>query len=127
MLYPIWYKEQKIGVANLSECGLYVEVVCSCRFPEKSFSRICMQYADKSIDLGLWVLEGKEFVVRKKIPAKQLGEGEPVFRLTETAFASDKGKLQILRGMPFVEIHKLRHGKLLIQSGKIYLVDQSTR
>jgi len=127
MLYPIWNKEQKIGVACLSESGLYAEIVCTFRFPENKFLRICMQYADRCIDLGLCVREGEEFVVRKKIPVKQLGAGEPVFRITENSFASDRGKYPISDGIPFAEINKLRHGKLLINGGETYLVDQSTR
>lgn len=126
MEYPIWDQSKTIGTANTTICGLYMDIYCICRHPEGGFFRVHMKYPDKTIDLGLWVQAESYYCVRRKIPVKSLGTGEPTFCIVPNTPCTDDRKYQIAAGVPFQHIDKIRNGKLFIDNGVFYLVDQLT-
>ena len=125
MEYPIWNQNEIIGTAHTFRCGLYMEIQCTCQYPEGGFFRVHMKYPDKTIDLGLWVKVGQNYSVRRKIPIKSLGAGDPIFSIVSNITYTQEPKYPICTGLPFEHIDKIRKGKLLFENGAVFLVGQS--
>ena len=125
MEFSICDQKEVVGKAIMVRSGLYADIQCDCQYPAGGFYRVYMKYSDKTIDLGLWIKDGSHYLVRRRIPLKSLGEGDPVFYIAQHQPATELNKYPLQIGQPFENIEKIRKCKLLNVSNTLYLVDHS--
>ncbi len=81
--YPVIFKNQRVGHAEITKCGMYYMVHCVCMMKPEIHHRIEIICADNRLDLGICV-PGKDCLeLRTRIPVKYLGEGIPSFQITQ--------------------------------------------
>ena len=69
-----------MGQLQLSQCGLYYEVVFRCR-PQKETLRLVDDCDEGEVSIGICAPIASGFGVNRKIPVKKLGMGAHAFRL----------------------------------------------
>lgn len=122
MEYPIWYNGAQIGTARMQKCGLYMEISGVCKCPDEAFYRVCVQYSDRTIDLGLLIKENDFYYLRKRVAIKVLGNAEPLFAITSNHTETLYYPLSNRQAEPFEYLDKLRNCKLSKTNEVIYIV-----
>ena len=79
--YDITYDGAPVGTARMEKQGLYYLFSCRCRLPDDGLYRIHVRCGETREDLGICVPFADAFGMDKKIAAKRLGVGTPVFEL----------------------------------------------
>lgn len=125
MSYPILAAGQQIGFAEIAEIGLYQQVCCHCQFTEGEIRRVLMRFEDKTVDLGLWVRENQEFVIRKRIPRKAFGRGVPDFTAIPQLAKKEETLIRLEEGKPVQDLEQLANCRLRFDKGGAYLQIQS--
>ena len=77
--YPIYFANEKIGSVELKKEGLYCRVYGKCTLTGSVTFMLKGVWKDKTVPLGVFVPEGKFFIVSTRIPLKRLGEGQVQF------------------------------------------------
>ena len=123
--YDICLNNDVVGYATIERTGLYATFDCKCTFPTEDVYRILVKYEDGRLDLGVCVPEGLSFVVRKQIPVKLLGAGEPKFSVIDT-HKSDGNFVPISEDSSFLYLSQLTKCKFYKQYDQvgILLCDQ---
>ena len=78
-VFDITLGGRPVGQAAVFREGLYLYFDCRCCLSGETVCRIRVRCGEKEADLGIPVPEGRDFVLRKKLPAKKLGDGVPEF------------------------------------------------
>ena len=114
--YDILNENTVIGTATVQQCGLFTQFDCACNLEKKELYRIVAVYEDKSVDLGICIVDGGRFVTQAKIPSKRLGIGTPKFYI--------KGKqndmtdfIPLSRDMMFLHLYKIDAARFVIKDG----------
>ena len=116
MIYDIHLNSSIIGQAEVSREGLYYNIVCRCQLPVRSLCKIQITCEDQTELLGTPVPTGKEFILRKKIPVKQL----PGSNLSFAAVEKRKERfVPIYSDQPFEYISQLKTAHLEYRNGQI--------
>ena len=84
--------------------------------------RIMVACGEKKVDLGICIPMGDVFVVDKKVPCKQLGEGNPEFYLTPRPQHSGGKFVPVYPEEPFAYMSKLKGAFLEIRNGQMGIV-----
>ena len=79
--YDVMFESAAVGSAQVKKEGLYYCFSCRCCLPDTGLYRIHVIFSDKREDLGICVPMGNAFGMDKKLSAKHMGAGEPVFEL----------------------------------------------
>ena len=79
--YEIQYEGKTAGSVRVEKQGLYHCFHCQCAMPDEKMYRIHVVAGDDREDLGICIPVDGGFGMDKRIPAKRLGEGTPVFEL----------------------------------------------
>lgn len=114
--YDVWNQNTVIGSVIVQNSGLFTEFNCSCRSEDKDLFRVVAQYDDKKIDLGICVLDGEHFTMKRLIPTKNLGSGTPRFYL---AYLNQKSGdfVPLFKDKKCPCLHKIDQAKYLVQDG----------
>lgn len=106
-----------IGKANVQREGLYYRIFCTF-FPEREgIYRILMHCGEEKIDLGIGLPALSGFELLKKIPVKQIPEGEYRFSVVSEANEKRTVFVPLCATEPFREIRRLRCGKFQSEHG----------
>lgn len=106
-----------IGKANVRREGLYYRFFCTF-FPEKEgIYRILMHCGEKKFDLGIGLPSLSGFELLKKIPVKQIPEGEYRFSVIPEKHEERTVFVPLRSTEPFREIKRLRCGIFQMESG----------
>ena len=79
--YPVYYEQSPVGKVQIQKMGLYCSFYCRCRMEPGTVCRLVVQWTGGWENLGIPVPEGDTLELKRRIPAKRLGEGPLVFRL----------------------------------------------
>lgn len=125
--YNISRNGKTVGQACVTREGLYYRFRCKCAISNKGICRLQLLHCGGTTDLGILVPESHEFVLDKKLPAKQIGEGEWHFVLI-TPTDNDKGDfIEIRDDHPFAYLSQLQNARFALQNNRpgIVLKDRS--
>lgn len=79
--YPVFYEQSPVGKVQLQKIGLYCSFYCRCRIVPGTVCRLVVQWKGGWENLGILVPEGDALELKRKLPAKRLGEGQLKFQL----------------------------------------------
>lgn len=79
--YQILLGKESVGEVRVTRQGLYYCFHCCCDLSGEVMCRLTVTCGGETHSLGVPVPEGDVFVLRARLPAKRLGEGQPVFRV----------------------------------------------
>ena len=77
--YPVLMGSTTVGWVTEVRSGLYARFECRCSFDDGLVHRLELYTGGKQIDLGVFIPEEGSFVVRKRIPIKELPQENPEF------------------------------------------------
>ena len=72
--YIIYENDRPVGTASVKKLGLYYHLDCRCKLVKDVLWRIGVASRSAQIRLGVCVPEEGEFVIRKQIPIKHIGD-----------------------------------------------------
>lgn len=78
--YQILMGGKEVGTAKVTRQGLYYSFDCRCALSGEVICRVTVTCGEKTHSLGIPVPEGGAFVLRTRLPVKQLGEGQLGFQ-----------------------------------------------
>ena len=116
--YPIYLGKEKVGQVSVERQGLYYCFRCRCRLHSEVMCRVTVSCGGGHDNLGILVPVGKEYVLCKKLPAKQLRPGIPEFWITVKHPQRQEIYVDIYPEEPFQYIAKLERAYLDKRRGK---------
>ena len=115
--YPVLMGDQEIGTVKVTRQGLYYSFNCRCRLSGEIMCRLTVTCGQITHDLGIPVPESGAFVLRTKLPIKQLGEGTPQFRVQPNHNTVGKRFVPISPEEPFAYLSRVQDAFLEIRNG----------
>ena len=117
-VYDITLGGRSVGQAAVFQNGLYLYFDCRCRLSGETVCRIRVKCGGKEEDLGIPVPEGRDFVLRRKIPAKRLGTGVPEFRVEPKKAVLPENWVPVRAEEPFAYLTRLQDAFLEVRDGQ---------
>lgn len=118
-VYEITLGGRAVGQAAVFQNGLYLYFECRCRLSGETVCRIRVRCGGKEEDLGIPVPEGREFVLRRKLPAKRLGTGVPEFRVEPKRTELPEDWVPVRAEEPFAYLTRLQNAFLEVRDGQV--------
>ena len=122
--YDILLGRQSIGCAQVQREGLYYNFFCNCRFSGDVMMKVEVSCGGKTVVLGTPSPQGREYVLRKKLPAKYFGVGGFEFRAVQKQAHIDGLFVPIRPDEPFSYLNRLRNAHLERKNGVLGVVLQ---
>lgn len=79
--YQVYFEGIPVGTVCLTKWGLYYELECHCQKISDEMMELVTNVKDDRKKLGLLLPSDEGLMLRKRIPAKDLGEGKGEFFL----------------------------------------------
>ena len=115
--YPIICKNKPVGTAQVTVEGLYYRIRCWCTQEARPPRRILMRSEAASVDLGICLPDGQQFIMNTRIAAKRLGEGAFSFHMSAPEY--EKGIFYVVEtNKPFPHLSSLKRARFTVQDGK---------
>ena len=118
-VFDITLGGRPVGQAAVFREGLYLYFDCRCRLSGETVCRIRVRRGEKEADLGIPVPEGRDFVLRKKLPAKKLGDGVPEFWVAPKKVTLPENWVPVRAEEPFAYLSRLEDAYLEVRDGQI--------
>lgn len=118
-VYEITLGGRTVGQAAVFQNGLYLYFECRCRLTGETVCRIRVRCGEKEEDLGIPVPEGREFVLRRKLPAKRLGTGAPEFQVEPKRTELPEDWVPVRAEEPFAYLTRLQSAFLEVRDGQV--------
>ena len=103
---------ETIGKVKVTKEGLYYRICCKCKLSGAVVCRLVIQWDNKAESLGVLVPEADSFCLNTKLPAKRLGDGQPVFRVTPKHEKLPERFVPIRADEPFAYLSELEKAYL---------------
>ena len=117
-VFDITLGGRPVGQAAVFREGLYLYFDCRCRLSGETVCRIRVRRGEKEVDLGIPVPEGRDFVLRKKLPAKKLGDGVPEFWVAPKKVKLPENWVPVRAEEPFAYLTRLQDAFLEVRDGQ---------
>lgn len=118
-VYDILLGGRPVGQAAVFRQGLYWYFDCRCRLSGQVICRITVSCGGKTENLGIPVPQGKDFVLRTRLPVKKLGVGVPEFRVTPKHSPLPENWVPVRPEEPFVYLNRLQDAVLEVRDGQV--------
>ena len=118
-VYDILLGGRAVGQAAVFQNGLYLYFECRCRLSGETVFRIRVSCGGKEEDLGIPVPEGRDFLLRRKLPVKRLGTGVPEFRLEPKGMQLPENWVPVRAEEPFAYLTRLQDAFLEVRDGQV--------
>ena len=118
-VFDITLGGRSVGQAAVFQKGLYLYFDCRCRLSGETVCRIRVRCGEKEADLGIPVPEGRDFVLRKKLPAKKLGDGVPEFWVAPKKVKLPENWVPVRAEEPFAYLSRLEDAYLEVRDGQV--------
>lgn len=118
-VFDITLGGRPVGQAAVFQKGLYLYFDCRCRLSGETVCRIRVRRGEKEVDLGIPVPEGRDFVLRKKLPAKKLGDGVPEFWVAPKKVTLPENWVPVRAEEPFAYLSRLEDAYLEVRDGQV--------
>ena len=115
--WSVDYNNRPAGVCTLERQGLYCRILCRCNTAVEGICRLILECGVTSIDLGVLVPETGGFVLDKRIPVKQLPEGEPRFYVRSCLESAVKF-VPVRAGEHFCYLSRLEESRFACRNGE---------
>lgn len=116
--YGIWLGKEQVGKAFVERKGLYYEFFCRCHISSEVICRVSLSCGSSHENLGILMPCAEEYTLKKKIPVKQLGVGEPRFWITPKQTQMNEVLVDVYPEEPFRYLSKLQNAYLQKQRGQ---------
>lgn len=125
--YDISWSGKTVGQACVTQEGLYYCFRCRCEINNKGICRLQLLHCNGTADLGILVPETHDFVLNKKLPIKQIGEGEWRFILIDPTDNDKHDFIEIRDDHPFAFLSQLQNMRFVLRDNRpgIILKDRS--
>lgn len=120
--YPVFFGHENVGKVQVLRQGLYYRFLCNCHMTGDVVCRLTVVCGDKRESLGVVVPAGDGFGLDKKLPVKQIGEGEMSFFLAPRHDRIQGKFVPIYPEEPFAYIERLKDAFLAHQNGQAGIV-----
>lgn len=110
--YLVYLGNDPAGNAVIAQQGLYYNIICSCNLQTNIMHNIWLLAGEREINLGICAPEGDALTLRKRIPAKQVGDGELKFILRPRYQAITEKFVPIHTDEPFAYLESLNSAVL---------------
>ena len=115
--YAVTLNGKKVGTAALSRCGLYYEVACKCHADGDRMLHLVMEGNNFSENLGLLIPMSGALELKKRVPAKRIGEGDIVFFL-QGRHAEMAEFVPVAPDAPLPCLHRLKDAVFAVRNGQ---------
>ena len=115
--WNVAYQNRAIGICSMERQGLYWRINCRCNSAVEGICRLILECGGTSIDLGVLVPETGGFVLDKRIPVKQLPEGEPRFYIRSCLESAAKF-VPVRAGEHFCYLSRLEESRFACRNGE---------
>lgn len=122
MEYEVLFGKDRVGKVQVLREGLYYRFFCRCRLSGDVVCRLAVRCGEKEENLGVVVPVGDGFGLDKRLPVKNLGEGEMTFFLMPKQERLEGKFIPIYPEEPFSYIARLKDAFLARQNGQIGVV-----
>ena len=119
--YRIFMADQCLGTVKVTRQGLYYHFDCRCQLTGDVMYRVLVTCGGRTSSLGIPVPEGGAFVLRTRLPAKQLEDGMPRFQLQPKHRAAGDWFVPISPEEPFSYLSRIKDAFLEIREGVLGL------
>ena len=119
--YDLYVASEKRGTVTVTGEGLYWKIVCRCDRFLGGMHELEVQAGDRQRKLGLLVPEGEFFVLRTRLPKKQLTQIHG-FVLCPRHGKEDEAFHQVHPEKPFLYLCRLEHARLTKRGNEYGLV-----
>lgn len=116
--YAVTFGKNTVGKVQVLREGLYYSFYCRCQLSGDVVYRLAVRCGESEESLGVLVPMEGGFGLKKRIPAKRLGQGSPVFFLMPKHNHSGVFA-PIYPEEPFAYIAKLKDAFLIRQEGQL--------
>lgn len=120
--FEIIHNQQVVGKATVTVEGLYYQISCCCKMPDKSIYRIYARTDKETKDLGVCIPSGDSFVLAKKIPIKQICIENSSFQICEMNSQHDSQAVPVYNDKPFLYIDKLERARFEVRNDQPYII-----
>lgn len=121
-MHEILLGGQTVGKAAVSRQGLYYDFNCRCDFTGEVMYRLQVRCGDSCHTLGIPVPENGKFVLKTRIPAKKLGDGELEFTAVPKHTDLTGKFIPLSPEEPFRYLRRLQEAVLQVRDGKVGVV-----
>ena len=118
--YDVLLGGQLMGTATVSKQGLYWLFACRCKLSGEVMYQLVLQLGQSHV-LGILVPEGDEFILRTRLPIKQLEQGTPRFLLKPRHAPMNGRFVPVDPGQPFAYLRRLERAHLCRKDGQVGL------
>jgi hypothetical protein len=122
MEYEVMFGKDRAGKVQVLKEGLYYRFCCRCRISGDVVCRLLVRCGEKEENLGVVVPIADGFGLDKRLPVKNLGEGEMQFCLMPKREGMPGKFIPIYPEEPFAYIARLKDAFLARQNGQIGIV-----
>ena len=122
MEYEVLFGKDRVGKVQVLREGLYYRFFCRCRLSGDVVCRLAVRCGEKEENLGVVVPVGDGFGLDKRLPVKNLGEGEMTFFLMPKQERLEGKFIPIYPEEPFSYIARLKDAFLARQNGQIGVI-----
>lgn len=123
-MYDIFLGQDSIGKAQVTKEGLYYRISCRCRLSGEVVYKVVASCGDRKEDLGVLVPQSGAFVLTKRLPMKQLGQGQLQFKAVPRHVAPDGKFIPISADEPFAYLSRLENAFMQRRDGQQGVVIQ---
>lgn len=116
--YTVCMGEEPVGEVWMEDVGLYRRILCRCRLSGEVMCRLWVSWDEESLDLGVLCPVGGEYGLERKIPAKQLGQGDLKFYVAPKRIEKPGLFVAVYPDEPFAYIQKLGKTTMEVRNGQ---------
>ena len=115
--YGIFLGQERIGQAVVTRQGLYYAFFCRLKLTGSVICQLQARVGDRRVSLGVPVPEGGCFVLRRRISAKELGQGDMKLLAVPKHAPVGENFVPLSPEAPFAYLHRLEQAFLTRQKG----------
>ena len=115
--YEILLGGEPVGQAVVTKQGLYYSFSCRSKLTGSVIYQLQARVGERQIPLGIPVPEGGWFVLRTRVSARQLGQGELTLGLVPKHAPVGENFVPLSPETPFAYLHRLEQAFLTRQNG----------
>lgn len=110
-----------VGIAKISEEGLYYSVECTCDLPRNTIFKVYAVTSCETLNIGVCTPCGEKLRTVRKIPVTRWGNVVPQFYVLPKD-ECDRELIELLPNSPVTCVENLRQCRLIWENGKSVLV-----
>lgn len=119
--YGVFFEGENVGTITVIRSGLYYALTSQCRVPETKMLHLIMEIENCTHDLGLLIPVDGTMRIKKQIPIKRIGAGEPFFYLRERNASADLF-VCVREDEAFPHLHRLKDSVFSVRNGEPGLI-----